>query len=102
MLGAMGARPATLRRIFVWLGGLLVGAGAAVGLAAGVGGAWVLDRYRLLALPDQVYFLDHVPFQVRGFDVAVVLGTTVVLTLWCASYAARRAATLRPVEALRR
>lgn len=102
MLGAMGAQPATLQRIFVWLGGLLVGAGAAVGLVAGVGGAWVLDRYRLLALPDQVYFLDHVPFRVQGLDVAVVLGATALLTLWCARYAARRAATLRPVEALRR
>ena len=102
MLGAMGAKPATLQRVFVWLGGLLVGVGASIGLVAGVGGAWMLDRYRLLSLPDQVYFLDHVPFEVKGFDVAVVLGTTVVLTLWCSRYAARRAATLRPVEALRR
>lgn len=102
MLGAMGARPQTLQRIFVWLGGLLVCAGAGAGLTAGIGGAWVLDRYRLLSLPDQVYFLDHVPFLVRAPDVAIVVGATVILTFWCARYAARRAATLRPVEALRR
>jgi lipoprotein-releasing system permease protein len=102
MLGAMGARPEVLQRIFIWLGGLLVCAGAAAGLSAGIGGAWLLDRYRLLSLPDQVYFLDHVPFLVRAPDVAMVLGATVVLTFWCARYAARRAASMDPVEALRR
>ena len=34
MLGAMGARRASLRRIFLWLGALLVGIGAAVGGSA--------------------------------------------------------------------
>ncbi len=102
MLGAMGARPGELARLFLWLGGALVGAGGAAGLAAGLGGAWLLDHYRLLALPRQVYFLDHVPFQVQGADLAAVLAATATLTLWSALYAARRAAALEPVEALRR
>ena len=102
MLGAMGATPSELRRIFLWLGGLLVGLGALVGLVLGVGGSWLLDRYELLSLPSQVYFLDHVPFLVRARDVLAIVGTTVVLTFACSSYAAHRAASLWPVEALRR
>ncbi|MGB5550467.1 MAG: FtsX-like permease family protein [Thermoanaerobaculia bacterium] len=102
MLGAMGAAPSELRRIFLWLGGLLVGLGALIGLVLGVGGAWLLDRYELLSLPSQVYFLDHVPFLVRARDVLSIVGTTVVLTFACSFYAAHRAASLWPVEALRR
>jgi lipoprotein-releasing system permease protein len=102
MLGAMGAPPADLRRIFLWLGALLVGLGATVGLFLGVGGSWVLDRFELLSLPSQVYFLDHVPFLVRFRDVLAIVGTTVVLTFACSFYAAHRAASLWPVEALRR
>ena len=102
MLGAMGTRPDTLRQIFLWLGTLLVTLGAATGLALGIGGAWILDRYRLLELPKQVYFLDHVPFLVRFQDVAMILLATVALTIACVWVAASRAATLQPIEALRR
>jgi lipoprotein-releasing system permease protein len=102
IMGAMGADPPSLQRIFLWLGGLLVGLGATAGALLGIGAAWVLDRYRLLALPEQVYFLDYVPFQVRPFDVLSILAATFALTLWSILYAARRAATLEPIEALRR
>jgi len=102
ILGAMGTRPESLRRIFLWLGALLVGVGASLGAILGIGGAWLLDRYRLLALPGDVYFLDHVPFLVRPQEVGMILLATVSLTLACAWIAASRAAALRPVEALSR
>jgi lipoprotein-releasing system permease protein len=102
ILGAMGATPAALQRIFTLLGGLLAGIGVAVGAVVGIGLALVLDHYRLLRIPGGVYFLDYVPFEVRGFDVGVILGATVTVALLGSMYAARRAASLQPVEALRR
>ena len=102
ILGAMGADPAALRRIFTLLGGLLAGIGVAAGGAAGISLATVLDRYRLLRIPGDVYFLDYVPFQVRPLDLGVVLVATIVVAVLGAGYAARRAAALHPVEALRR
>ena len=66
ILGAMGATPRALRDAFLVLGGMLSGLGSCRWAPAlGVGGAWVLDRYRLVALPRRVYFLDYVPFEVR-------------------------------------
>ena len=102
MLGAMGTRPEDLRRIFLWLGALLVAVGAAIGTLMGIGGAVLLDRYRLLALPGDVYFLDHVPFLVRPQEVMVILVATAVLAIGSAWIAAWRAASLQPIEALRR
>jgi lipoprotein-releasing system permease protein len=102
MLGAMGASPGDLRRAFLLLGGLLASIGVALGAAVGVGGAWMLERYRLLELPERVYFLDYVPFLVRPGDLAAIIGLTVALALGGSLYAAQRAAALRPVEALRR
>jgi lipoprotein-releasing system permease protein len=102
MLGAMGASPATLRRIFLLLGAALSGLGALGGGALGVGAALILDRYRLLRLPERVYFLDYVPFVVLPWDLVAVVGLTVALALACSLYAAQRAAALDPVEALRR
>ncbi len=102
ILGAMGATPSALRNAFLKLGALLSGLGVALGATLGVGGAVVLDRYRLIALPRRVYFLDYVPFVVRPGDLVAVLGLTALLALACAGYAARRAAALLPIEAMRR
>ncbi len=102
ILGAMGVDPPALRRIFTILGGLLAGLGVAVGTLVGLTIATVLDRYEVIRIPGQVYFLDYVPFQVRSVDLAVVLGAAILVAVLGAGYAARRAAALQPVEALRR
>lgn len=102
ILGAMGLAPPAVERTFALVGGLLAAGGVGLGATVGLGGAWLLDRYRLLRIPGGVYFLDHVPFEVRGLDLALVLGATVALALLGARWASRAAAALRPVEALRR
>jgi lipoprotein-releasing system permease protein len=102
MLGAMGAPPSMVRRTFLLVGALLAAAGAGTGTLLGVGGAWLLDRYRVIDLPGQVYVFDYVPFDVRPADLAIVLALTVALALGFSLYAAQRAASLVPVEALRR
>lgn len=100
MLQAMGASPRSLRRGFLALGLLLSTSGLVLGLVAGIGGAWVLDRYELVR-PGEAYFIDHVPFLVEAGDLAAVVGATLLLTVFSAVYAAHRAASHRAVEALR-
>jgi len=102
ILGAMGTTPAALRRTFLLLGGMIAGRGVALGAAAGVGAAWALDHYRVIALPSKVYVFDYVPFLVRGVDLAAVLGLTVALALAVSLYPAQRAAALTPIQALKR
>lgn len=102
MLGTLGATPAALRQAFVLLGGLVAGSGVLVGSLLGVGGAWVMDHYRLLRVPGRVYFLDYVPFLVQPGDLVLVLLLTLALALASSLYAAQRAAALDPVEALKR
>jgi len=102
MLGAMGAGPSALRRTFILLGGLVSGTGLLLGVILGVGGAWILDRYRLVPVPGRVYFLDYVPFRVEAQDLLFVVLVTGALALLASAYAAQKAAALDPVEALQR
>jgi lipoprotein-releasing system permease protein len=102
MLATMGATPQRLRGAFLALGLLLAGLGTSAGALLGCGAAWVLDRYRLVHLPGQIYFLDYLPFRLQAPDVAAVLGVTLVLALASALWVAQRVAKLSPVEAMRR
>jgi lipoprotein-releasing system permease protein len=102
MLRTIGATPRALSGAFVLLGGLVASLGALSGALVGVGGAWVLDHYHLVPVPGKVYFLDYVPFLVQPRDLLFVLLLTVSLALVSSLYAARRAATLDPIEAMRR
>lgn len=102
MLGAMGASASQLRRAFLWLGGVLAAVSTALGAGVGVAAAVVLDRTRLLSLSGNVYFIHYVPFHVRPLEVAEVVLLATALSIGGSLFVARRAATLDPVEALRR
>lgn len=102
VLLTLGATPATLRRAFLGLGALLALAGTALGTGLGVSAAVVLDRWQLVRLPGQVFFVDYIPFLVRPRDLAIILTVTLGLALLASLYAAGRAAQLDPVKAMRR
>jgi lipoprotein-releasing system permease protein len=102
ILAAMGASPGRLRRVFVLLGVMLAGLGTIAGGALGTILAVVFDRFRVIRLPGDVYIVDHVPFLVRGVDVAVVVLASVVVALVATLAGSRTVGTLDPVEALRR
>ncbi|MEM7481831.1 MAG: FtsX-like permease family protein [Acidobacteriota bacterium] len=100
MLGAMGASGPSLSRAFLLLGGLLAGRGLLAGTLCGVVGAWLLDRFRMIRMPGDVFVFDYIPFLVRSADVAAVVGLTLFLALTFSLIAARRAAAVQPVAAL--
>lgn len=102
VLMAMGATPRGILRIFVIQGMGMGLVGTVGGVLVGVGLSWVLDAYELIPLDSEVYYLGHVAFIVRGWDVAAVALVSVVIAFISTLYPAWRASRLDPVEALRR
>ncbi len=100
MLSAMGMTPRQLGRTFVALGALLGTTGILAGATIGSLLAWILDRYRLLPLPDRVYIVDYVPFLLRfDTDLPVILLSSLVLTLLAALSAGKKAGAMRATSA---
>ncbi len=100
-LSSMGARSWSTARIFV-LQGLVIGLiGTVLGLSIGSGLAWWLGAYEIIALDPDVYYLDHVPFALAGWDLVKVGLAAVLISLMATIYPAWSAAKLDPLEALR-
>jgi lipoprotein-releasing system permease protein len=101
-LRAMGARKADVRRIFLMQGLLVGGIGALSGLALGLGLCWGQARYGWVKLKQaEAFIIDAYPVEVRPFDVAVIVGVTVVLCALAALYPSARAAAVEPARAVR-
>jgi lipoprotein-releasing system permease protein len=84
------------------LQGLIIGfIGTIVGGSAGLALCWVLDRYRLIHIPMDVYQVSYVPFIVEPIDFAIVVVSAVIICFLATIYPSRQASRLDPVQALR-
>ncbi len=101
VLSAMGATSAGIRRIFVLQGLIIATLGTLFGATFGAGLAWILNHYRLVSLPADVYFIPYVPFHVRLLDVLGVIVLTISVAFVATLYPSWRASRLDPSEALR-
>ena len=101
ILKTMGASTRMVRRIFVLQGSVIGLAGTAAGAAAGYLICTVMDRYRLLRLPMDVYQVTYVPFIVEPLDFWLVLLAANAVCLLVTLHPSRHAARIHPAEALR-
>ena len=101
ILKSMGATARSIRRIFV-LEGMVIGG---LGTLGGIVGGWILcyllDRYRFIKLPSDVYYIDTLPVVMEPEVFAGVALCALVLCFLATLYPSWQAARLDPVETLR-
>ncbi|MEQ1757890.1 MAG: ABC transporter permease [Vicinamibacterales bacterium] len=101
ILKTMGTGSRRIMTIFM-LQGLIIGlVGTTLGSIGGLSLCWVLDRYRLIRIPSDVYQVSYVPFVVEPRDFAAVVVSAVIICFVATLYPSRQASKLDPVQALR-
>jgi lipoprotein-releasing system permease protein len=101
ILKTMGANARSITAIFM-LQGVIIGLlGTTVGASAGYLLSFVLDRYKVIRIPVDVYQVSHVPFHVDVPDFVMVIIAAVAVCFVATIYPSRQAARLDPAQALR-
>jgi lipoprotein-releasing system permease protein len=101
ILKTMGASARSVTVVFM-MQGLMIGIfGTASGGIAGFLLSFVLDRYKLISIPGDVYQVSHLPFTVVGLDFTLVVTSAVLICFVATIYPSRQAAKLDPAAALR-
>jgi lipoprotein-releasing system permease protein len=101
ILKTMGTASRRVMTIFM-LQGLIIGVtGTLVGGFGGLALCHVLDKYRLIKIPADVYQVAYVPFVVLPRDFIIVIVSEIVICFVATIYPSRQASRLDPVQALR-
>jgi lipoprotein-releasing system permease protein len=101
ILKTMGSSAASIRRIFI-LQGLVIGVlGTGAGALGGSAIIYVLDRYKLIHVPIDVYQISYVPFTLQPLDFAIVVLAALTICFVATIYPSRQASKLDPAQALR-
>ncbi len=101
ILRTMGMTQKGILRIFV-IQGLWIGViGTAAGALLGVGASWAIDRFELIRIPGDVYFVEHLPATLDPIDIALVVVASVAVSFLATIYPSKQASELEPVDAIR-
>jgi lipoprotein-releasing system permease protein len=101
ILVSMGASRRAVARIFVLQGTIIGALGTGMGSLLGFGACRVLDHYKLLRVPQDVYQISYVPFTLLPGDAALVIVGAMLICILATIHPARGASRLDPAEALR-
>ncbi len=101
ILKAIGATSGGIMTVFM-LQGLFIGlVGTVIGITGGYSLGFILNRYEIIKLPADVYYLSHLPVKMELIDFITVSCSALVISFLATLYPAWQAARLDPVEPLR-
>lgn len=101
ILKSIGASRSSIHRIFTWQGLAMGAMGTFWGFTGGVSVILLLKKYQFIKLPQDIYYIDHLPVVITACDVGLIVGAAMLITYAATVYPAFKAANLEPVDALR-
>lgn len=101
ILKAMGMTDRGVVQVFmlqgVWIGAIGTAAGTVLGCIL----SWILERYEVIRIPPDVYFVDRLPVALEAADVLLIALASIAVSFLATLYPSKQAARLPPVDAIR-
>lgn len=101
ILQSMGATRESIRRIFLIKGCVIGVVGTFLGVVLGLAISVLIQEYRFIELPKDVFLISTVPVRIYLSNFSLVAFASLLVCLLASLYPARQAAKLDPVEIIR-
>lgn len=101
VLRTLGATEKNILSLFMQLGLLIGLTGTLLGNVIGLGVSFAADRWQLVKLPHDLYFISYLPFTLDVSDVVGVNAVAIFLSVIATWYPARIASRLDPIAAIK-
>jgi len=101
ILKAMGATDKSIKRIFIFKGMVIGAVGTTLGVCLGFILCKLLEKYKFIELPGDVYYISTLPVRLEILDVSMIAAAAMLICFVATLYPAHQASKLNPVEAIR-
>ncbi len=101
IMKTIGCTPASIRKIFVYKGLAIGLVGVLVGWALALAAAYIQNRYELISLSPDIYFISYLPIETHLPDFLLAGLVSLAVCFLAALYPATQAARLSVIEVLR-
>ncbi len=101
ILKSMGLPKRTVKLIFLLEGGIIGLIGSLSGTLVAVTLTVLQNNFRLFSIPEEIYFMDHLPIDLNFITILIFVLAGTAATLLAALWPTNRAAIIEPAEALR-
>ena len=101
ILKSLGVSHSGLRQLFLFYGFMIGLAGAIIGSFLALLLAWMQNNFKIITLPEDIYFMDFIPMDVSIFDVFSIAIISIVCAIFAAIWPTVRAERIEPADALR-
>jgi lipoprotein-releasing system permease protein len=101
VLRTLGATEKNILSLFMQLGLLIGLTGTLLGNLFGLGLSWAANRWHLVPLPSEMYFISYLPFTLDVEDIVGVNLVAIFLSVVATWYPARIASRLDPIAAIK-
>jgi len=101
ILKAMGAMDSSIRKIFIYKGMIIGAVGTVLGVCLGFIICKLLEKYKFIQLPGDVYYISTLPVRLEALDVFMIASAAMVICFLATLYPASQASKLNPIEAIR-
>ncbi|MBP1734069.1 MAG: lipoprotein-releasing transporter permease subunit [Deltaproteobacteria bacterium] len=101
ILKAIGAKKSSVMKIFM-VEGITIGIfGALIGSFSGYTICEIIRRYKIIKLPEDIYYINALPVTISVLDVLLVASVTTIICILATLYPSYKASKIDPVETLR-
>ena len=97
----MGMSDPQVLRVFVLQGFAIGVLGTFLGTGFGLLLSWILHRFQIIRIPPDIYFIERLPVSINPWDVLLIMGVSLLVSLLATIYPALQASRLQPVEAIK-
>jgi lipoprotein-releasing system permease protein len=101
ILKAIGAKNSGIMAVFMFQGLFIGLIGTVIGLTGGYLLGYMLNKYQIIKLPADVYYLSHLPVKMELIDFIAVCTSAIIISFFATIYPAWQASRMNPVEPLR-
>ncbi len=101
ILRSLGYKKRRVFKLFILEGMYLGGIGVILGVIFGAGLSIICDKFKIIRLPPDVYFIDYMPLSVKIMDIFLIAILSLIVIFLSTLYPAKKASEIILRDALR-